>query len=122
MGLKGRVALVGSILAFLVLASQASGILRVTYHKVRPYADRATEIVLAGWQYDRALSELRDIKEKIRRLENKRKVLAVPTKKHPRGRTLHEDDQYFLDRLYRDKKKVEKTLQYIDQTQMPYAK
>ncbi len=71
MGMKGRIALCGSVLAFLVLVSQASGILRGTYHAVRPYADRATEIVLAGWQYDRAVAELRDVNEQIRRLEQK---------------------------------------------------
>ncbi len=122
MGIKARVALVGSLLAFLALAGQASGVLTGTYHWIRPYADRATEIVTAGWQYDRALSELRDINEQIRRLENKKKVLAVHTRQFPRGRRLHEDDSYFLNRLYRDRKKMEQMLKYIDQTQRPYAK
>ncbi len=122
MGLKARIAVVGSVLAFLVIASQASGVLTGTYHWMRPYADRATEIVTAGWQYDRALSELRDINEQIRRLENKKKVLAVHTRQFPRGRRLHEDDSYFLNRLYRDRKKMEQMLKYIDQTQRPYAK
>jgi hypothetical protein len=122
MGMKARVALCGSVLAFVVLVSQASGILKGTYHAVRPYADRATEIVLAGWQYDRLTSELRDINEQIRRLDAQKKLLAVPTRSDPRGKQLHPDDQYFLNRLYRDKLKLEKALNYIDQTQMPYAK
>lgn len=122
MGLKARVALVGSVLAFLVLASQASGVLSGGYHWIRPYADRATEIVMAGWQYDRAVSELRDINEQIRRLENKKKVLSTPTRKHPDGRRLSADDRYFLNRLFRDRDKVQKKLKYIDATQRPYAK
>ena len=122
MGMKARVALVGSILAFILLVSQAGGVLRTTYHTVRPYADKVTEVLVAGWQYDRAVSELRDISEQIRRLEAKKKILAVPSKQHPRGRRLNPDDTYFLQRLYRDKKKIENLLKYIDQTQMPYAK
>lgn len=122
MGPKARVALVGSVLAFLVLASQASGVLTGTYHWMRPYADRATEIVMAGWQYDRAVNELRDVTEQIRRLETLRKVLAVKTRDFPRGRQLSKDDEYFLGRLYRDKGEIEKKLKYIDQTQRPYAK
>lgn len=122
MGMKGRIALVGSVLAFLVLVSQASGILKGTYHAVRPYADRATEIVLAGWQYDRAVAELRDVNEQIRRLEQKKKVLAAPTKQHPRGLGLSKDDKYFLSVLYRDKDSIQKALRYIDATQRPYAK
>lgn len=122
MGIKGRVALCGSVLAFLVLVSQASGILKGTYHAVRPYADRATEIVLAGWQYDRAVAELRDVNEQIRRLEQKKKVLAAPTRQHPRGQDLSKDDRYFLSVLYRDKDTITKALKYIDTTQRPYAK
>jgi hypothetical protein len=122
MGMKAKVALCGSVLAFVVLVSQASGILKGTYHAVRPYADRATEIVLAGWQYDRLTSELRDINEQIRRLDAKKKLLEVPTHSTPRGKQLHPDDQYFLNRLHRDKMKLEKALNYIDQTQMPYSK
>ena len=122
MGMKGRIALSGSVLAFLILVSQASGVLRGTYHAVRPYADRATEIVLAGWQYDRAIAELRDVNEQIRRLEQKKKILAAPTRQHPRGRSLSEDDKFFLRTLYRDREKVEKALKYIDATQRPYAK
>ena len=115
MTMKGKVALCGSVLALLLLVSQASGVLVGTYHAVRPYADRATEILVAGWQYDRAVSELRDVKEQIRRLEDKKKVLAIPTMKHPRGRGLSADDEYFLGRLYRDGQKIEKTLKYIAQ-------
>ncbi len=122
MGVKARIALVGSVLAFLVLVSQASGVLKGTYHYVRPYAERATEIVVAGWQYDRLISELRDVNEQIRRLEAQKKLLALPSEKHPRGRSLHPDDQYFLQRLYRDKAKIERALKHIDATQMPYAK
>ena len=122
MGMKGRIALSGSVLAFLILASQASGILKGTYHAVRPYADRATEIVLAGWQYDRAIAELRDVNEQIRRLEQKKKILAAPTRQHPRGQRLIPDDEFFLRTLYRDREKVQKALKYIDATQRPYAK
>lgn len=122
MGMKGRIALCGSVLAFLLLVSQASGILKGTYHAVRPYADRATEIVLAGWQYDRAVAELRDVNEQIRRLEQKKKVLAATTRQHPQGLDLSKDDKYFLSVLYRDKDHIEKALKYIDATQRPYAK
>lgn len=122
MGLKARVALIGSILAFLVLVSQASGILKATYHTVRPYADRATEILVSGWQYDRTRSELRDVNERIRRLEERKKILAIPTRQHPRGKTLHKDDVYELGKLYRDQRKLNQVLQYIDKTQRPYAK
>lgn len=122
MGIKARIVLVGSVFAGIVFASQATGVLTGTYHAVRPYAERATEVVLAGWQYDRALSELRDVKESIRRLENKKKRLAATTRQHPRGQRLNKDDDYFLDRLYRDRKRLEKMLKYIDQKQRPYAK
>lgn len=117
-----KIALAGSLLALLVLVSQASGVLKGTYHAVRPYADRATEIVLAGWQYDRAVAELRSVNEQIRRLENKKKILAAPTAQHPRGRRLSADDEFFLRTLYRDREKLEKTLKYIDATQRPYSK
>ncbi len=122
MGFKGRVALGGSVLAFFLLVSQASGILRATYDKVRPYAGRATEILVSGWQYDRARAELRDVNERIRRLNEKKKLRAIPTRQHPRGQDLSKDDQYQLDKLYRDQRKLEKTLQHIDKTQMPYVK
>ncbi len=117
-----KIALAGSLLALLAVGGQASGVLTGAYHFARPYADRATEIVLAGWQYDRAVSELRDVNEQIRRLEEKKNVLAIPSRQHPRGRQLHPDDAYFLRRLYRDKERLQRMLKYIDQTQRPYAK
>lgn len=122
MGMKSRVALCGSLLAFVVLVSQASGVLKASYHAVRPYADRATEILVSGWQYDRTKSELRDVNERIRRLEDKKKLLAVQTRQHPNGRDLTKDDHYSLGKLYRDQSKLEKILRHIDKTQMPYAK
>ncbi len=120
--MKGRIALCGSVLAFIVFAGQASGVLTGAYHMVRPYADRTTEIVLAGWQYDRAVAELRGVNEQIRRLEQKKKVLAAPTRQRPRGQDLSKDDKYFLSVLYRDKDQIEKALKYINKTQRPYAK
>ena len=110
MGLKARVALIGSLLALILVVSQASGILKATYHTVRPYADRATEILVSGWQYDRTRSELRDVNERIRRFEERKKILAIPTRKDPRGKSLHKDDLYELDKLYRDQRKLQQIL------------
>ena len=122
MGLKGKVALVGSVLAVLVIAGQATGVLAGVYDWIRPYAGRATEIIVSGWQYDRAKSELRDVNDRIRRLQERKKIVGIPTEKFPRGRDLSKDDEYELQKLYRDQGKLEKVLRYIDKTQMPYAK
>ena len=75
-----------------------------------PYANQSVEIIVAGWQYDRAKAELRDLADRIERLQDRKKVV---------GRKFDPDDQKTLDRLREDKDKIERVIKQIDSTQKP---
>lgn len=75
-----------------------------------PYANQATEFIVAGWQADRINNDLRDIKGRIERLEIKRKVP---------GTGFNFQDQKELDYWYGEYRRNEQILKQIDQTRRP---
>jgi len=106
-------AIVSSILVFFGAYAQGvnvgSDILQRKLGKW-PYATRATEFVVAGWQADRVANDLRDIKARIERLEIKRKV---------HGSGFNFQDQKELEYWYNQYRVNENTLKQIDQTRSP---
>ena len=75
-----------------------------------PYANQGVEIIVAGWQYDRAKAELRDISDRVGRLQDRKKILGVK---------FDQDDQKTLNGLLRDRDNLERLIRQIDSTQKP---
>ena len=75
-----------------------------------PYANQRVEVIVAGWQQDRAKAELRDVSERIERLQNR--------KARSQGR-FDSDDQKTLNGLYRDRDNLERIIKEIDATRKP---
>ena len=75
-----------------------------------PYANQSVEVIIAGWQFDRAKAEMRDISDRIQRLQDRKKIL---------GSKFDLDDQKTLNGLLRDRDNLERVIRQIDSTQRP---
>ena len=113
MPLRQRIVAIGLVCTALVAIWAAMGTAKnVAVQTVGewPYANQRVEVVVAGWQQDRARAELRDVNERIERLQNRRA--------RSRGR-FDSDDQKTLDNLHRDKDNLERLIKEIDSTRKP---
>ena len=75
-----------------------------------PYANQSVEVIVAGWQFDRAKAEMRDVSDRIQRLQDRKKIL---------GGRFDPDDQKTLNGLLRDRDNLERIIRQIDSTQRP---
>ena len=108
-----KIVSIGAVCTALVaiwVAAEAAKSIAVQTVGQWPYANQSVEIIVAGWQYDRAKAELRDVTDRIERLQDRKKVV---------GRKFDPDDQKTLDRLREDKDKIERVIKQIDSTQKP---
>lgn len=113
MSASQKIISIGAICTALVAAWVAIGTARsIAVQTVGqwPYANQSVEIIVAGWQFDRAKAELRDISDRIGRLQDRKKIL---------GGKFDPDDQKTLNGLLRDRDNLERVIKQIDSTQRP---
>jgi hypothetical protein len=95
-----------ALLVMLAFAERSIGVMS----EMRPWATIDTEVVVAGWQADRTDNAIRDITDRIRKLEIKKKL---------NPREFSREDQSDLDYWTRELRNKKRTLDVIQQRRRP---